>query len=206
MPEDKDQDIVRLEMLMQERILAREQRERTTRLRAALAATAASVLGTIASLFGAFELVKTKPSPAPVVTREELGRLALSVDELRRDVEELKAPLIALQNAKQDSPLAVEQAKLTSRIEGVDARIASLESAILESPERALSIPLLRKEVGDLSKRNEEYRALSRADVDRLYAQQTWMLGGIGTVLLAVAGGAITIVLKSLPRAPKNED
>lgn len=207
MPEHSDPDIIRIEMLMKERIRARERRERTTRLRVALVAMVASVVGIFASFYGVFELAKTKPkSQIPEVTKEELSVLKSNLDELRRVVEEVRIPLLALQQAKPESLVAVEQAKLSSRIELVDIRIGAVESAILESPERALSIPLLRKDVGDLSKRSEEYRVLIKSDIDRLYAQQTWMLGGIGTVLLAIAGGAITIVLKSLPRSSKNED
>lgn len=81
----------------------------------------------------------------------------------------------------------------------MNGRLKSIESAILESPERALSIPLLRKDIAESAKRVEEYRIASRFETDRLYEQQKWMLGGIGTVLLAVIGGAITIIFRSLP-------
>jgi hypothetical protein len=49
----------------------------------------------------------------------------------------------------------------------------------------------------------EELRVQGKSEMDRLYDQQKWILGGIGTVLLAVAGGAITIILRTLPKGDK---
>lgn len=95
--------------------------------------------------------------------------------------------------------ISIEQEKLGAQIAAMNGRLKSIESAILESPERALSIPLLRKDIAESAKRVEEYRIASRFETDRLYEQQKWMLGGIGTVLLAVIGGAITIIFRSLP-------
>jgi len=207
MPENTDPSLTRLEALMKERIKTRERRERTARLRVALLAATIALFGTFASLIGLVALAKNAPTQSILeISKQDFDLLRLRVDELRNAVNELKVPLEALNQPNQEAALLIEHAELRSKAEVLEVRLRSLESAILESPERALSIPLLRKDVADLAKRAEEYRELSKSDIDRLYAQQTWMLGGIGTVLFAVAGGAITIVLKSLPRAQRNED
>lgn len=93
--------------------------------------------------------------------------------------------------------------KIAADVESLNNRMNSLSMAIMASPERAIAIPLLRRDIDGISQRMEELRIQGKSDMDRLYEQQKWMLGGIGTVLLAVAAGAISIILRSLPKGDK---
>lgn len=97
--------------------------------------------------------------------------------------------------------LLAQQAKSDAQVQQIDKRLTAMEAAVLSSPEKSLAIPLLRKDLDDSGKRLDEYNLSVKAEMDRLYEQQKWMLGGIGAVLLAIAGGCITIILKSLPGA-----
>jgi hypothetical protein len=96
--------------------------------------------------------------------------------------------------------LAARQAEMAGVVKSVETRIKSLESALVESPDKALAVPLMRKDISDLDLRYKEGRLASKSEFDRLYSQQTWMLSGIGTVLLAVAGASLTMFIKSLPK------
>jgi hypothetical protein len=102
------------------------------------------------------------------------------------------------QNGQEVAPV-----KIAADVASLNNRMNSLSTAILASPERALAIPLLRRDIDGISKRMEELRVQGKSEMDRLYDQQKWILGGIGTVLLAVAGGAITIILRTLPKGDK---
>jgi len=131
--------------------------------------------------------------------REQLKTLQLQVSQLGELSEKMKKPVAS--NAQ-----TAQQARLAAAMEDVEKRLGSLEKAILASPERALSIPLIRKDLDDSGKRLEEFKVSSRAELDRIYEQQKWMLGGIGTVLLAVAGGAITILLRSISKSKEADN
>ena len=116
--------------------------------------------------------------------------------------ERLRALEVSIKTTKafKQNSQGVAPVKIAADVESLNNRMNSLSTAILASPERALAIPLLRKDIDGISKRMEELRVQGKSDMDRLYDQQKWMLGGIGTVLLAVAGGAITIILRTLPK------
>jgi hypothetical protein len=207
MPDLKDPLVQELERAVKERMSVREARERAEKLKSAVFAALAALLGVVGVGVSLFQLLQDRPLPStdeippPIVLQ-----IRRELENLKSELSESRATVLALQKPSSEIGLSTEQAKITSTIVSFEKRLSAIESAILESPERALSIPLIRKDVGDLSKRSEEFRSTVKAEIDRLYEQQKWMLGGIGTVLLAITGGAITIILRSLPRSKEADD
>jgi prefoldin subunit 5 len=148
-----------------------------------------------------FDIFETHlPSRTRQVTQAEMAALRNHIKELKKQSDEYKEYSNAIKQASQGSIPINFPAHVGVDLKRIDSRLASLEAAILESPERALAIPLLRKELEESSKRDDQYKVIIRAEIDRLYEQQKWILGGIGTVLLAVAGGAITILMRSFSK------
>jgi predicted RNase H-like nuclease (RuvC/YqgF family) len=126
------------------------------------------------------------------------------------EIEQLSARLQKLETSfreasKEGKSPSDRTSDTSAEIPLLKGKVEALSSAILASPERALAIPLLRRDIDTLSKRIEEAKGQGKADIDRLYEQQKWMLAGIGTVLLAVAGGAVTVIFRSLPIANKED-
>jgi hypothetical protein len=202
----RDPEIEKLDRLLRDRMIEREMKARADRLRVAAVVAILSTVSAIVAGFQFFDVFKEKPSlPVISVGPEAVVALRGDVQALKKEMADIRAAATAPHNVPPDSVLAAEQAKQAASVQGIEKRLSALEAAILESPERALSIPLLRKEVVDSSKRSEEYRLSIRTEIDRLYEQQKWMLGGIGAVLVAIAGGAVTIVLKSLPKEKETE-
>lgn len=185
---------VDIEALKRE-IKAKEARRRAEVLKAAAAALAASVIGLVVSVTQISNLFDGKAK------RQDTALADISA--LRSQIQSLDARLARLDDLSRalsvpGTSISLEQRQLAGRIAALDERLKSIEGAVIESPERALSIPLLRKDIAESIKRVDEYRLASRSETDRLYEQQKWILGGIGTVLLAVIGGAITIIFRSL--------
>ncbi|ULQ46355.1 hypothetical protein JN531_014800 [Flagellatimonas centrodinii] len=187
--------------------LRREFKEKDAARRAELLKSAiATVIVGLVGLFFSFSQLSSlfdskarKPESLELkALKAELAFVRRQTDEIAKVTEELAAP-------DPSASITLEQQKLATAVATVDERLQRIEAAIVESPERALSIPLLRKDLDESSRRLEEYREASRAEVGRLYDQQKWMLGGIGTVLLAVIGGAITTIFRSLPKREKND-
>lgn len=112
-----------------------------------------------------------------------------------KNIENLNNYVAAL---RQDRSVA-DSESIRLAISGVDLkllkdRVNVLEGAISNSPERALSIPLLRRDQENMSKLIESNRQAVDAQLARIYDQQKWMLTGIGTALLAALtalGGAL---------------
>jgi hypothetical protein len=159
-----------------------------------------SVLGMTASLVASFSSDLSRSGlritlPDSTSSEAKFDRLEARLRTLEASVNKTKA---FSQNVPGQVPV-----KIAADVESLNNRMNSLSMAILASPERAIAIPLLRRDIDGISKRMEELRIQGKSDMDRLYEQQKWMLGGIGTVLLAVAAGAISIILRSLPKGDK---
>ena len=201
-----DRDDAHIDALLQaiekkeEKIDAIEKKRKSQALSAAIGTLIASVLGMSASLiagiysdFGRSGLRFSFPDPAS--TESKFNKLEARLRALEASGNKAK---VFSHNGQGLAPV-----KIATNLESLNTQMNALSSAILASPERALAIPLLRKDIDGISKRMEEIRIQGKSDMDRLYEQQKWMLGGIGTVLLAVAGGAITIILRTLPKGDK---
>lgn len=124
-----------------------------------------------------------------------------ATENLSNQVKELAE---RIDDALQKNPQAlrdVQGALVQESILKVSARLEVLEKAILESPEKSLAIPMMRKDQDLLSKSFEISRAAMKQEIDRLYEQQKWMLSGIGAVLLAVIAWSLNIISKAYLKA-----
>ncbi len=202
-PKNRD-DFIRF----REAVRQREKQQRAYRLWFATLAAVLASAGVALSVGQFFDLLKDKPASS--ITDQTPQILVLhrrQIDALKTEIDDLRKIIAAKPAVVAGDALAAEQARASAFAQKLDSRLTALESAILDSPEKALSLPLIRKDITEAIRRAEESRLVGKAEVDRLYEQQKWMLGGIGAALFAVAGGSITIVLKSLPRGGKaNEE
>lgn len=83
-------------------------------------------------------------------------------------------------------------------MKSIDERLAILERSISENPEKALSIPMLRKDQENMSRAIDGNKIAVSAELTRIYDQQKWILGGIGTVLFAAVTALLTALFKMI--------
>lgn len=88
----------------------------------------------------------------------------------------------------------IDYVLLDKRIGELSKRLGALEAAISESPEKALSIPMLRKDQKSLSKEMDASRSAVKGEIDRLNDQFKWILNGIATALVLMLGGALAML------------
>ncbi|WP_273454981.1 hypothetical protein [Nevskia ramosa] len=189
-----------------EDLKAKDAARRRSLLKGAATAVLAATAGFTTVFIALVITFDAKSNRQLLEARSDANRsLASDLVEFRERLEAAEKRIKVISAPVPGVSVSAEQQKLAAQLQSVDERLKRIETAILDSPERALSIPLLRKDFDEGSKRIEEYRTANRVDVDRLYDQQKWILGGIGTVLLGVIGGAITLILKSLPKPGKEQ-
>jgi hypothetical protein len=75
-----------------------------------------------------------------------------------------------------------------------DARITRIEDLLQGDPVRSLSVPLLRRDLDNMSLRITEYQVAVREDFNRIYDVFKWAFG----ILLAVILGAFAYFQKKL--------
>jgi archaellum component FlaC len=176
------------------KLVAIERKRRANALSSAVVVLAGSMLGVFVTTFSSLtaDVGRIKISTDTAQSRSKLNQLEARIRSLESSVD--KSRVLSPNNS------GFAPAKITKDLEMLNNRMNSLSTAILTSPESAIAMPLLRRDIDGISKRIEEYRNQVKSEIDRLYEQQKWMLTGIGTVLLGVAGGAISLILRSLPR------
>ena len=115
--------------------------------------------------------------------------------EVDTQFEDLNGKFSAV-SAASDFEAKIQLEQLRQEIGGVDERLKRIESSISTDPERALVVPLLRKDVDFAYQRIEmaveQVRALSGA-IDSL---QKLMIGGLGGILLAGLGWFVPALLE----------
>lgn len=100
----------------------------------------------------------------------------------------------SVEKASAQNNLDSKTAVLISETARLKSRLDLIESSISESPQRALSLPLLRRDQDELSRKLDEFRISTKADTDRLWGQMNTILQFLFAIFLALATGAVTIL------------
>lgn len=100
----------------------------------------------------------------------------------------------SVEKASADNKIDSQTAALISETNRLKSRLDLIESSISENPQRALSLPLLRRDHDELSRKLDEFRISTKADTDRLWGQMNTILQFLFAIFLAIATGAVTVL------------
>lgn len=81
---------------------------------------------------------------------------------------------------------ALDQAKQSAA--DLNQRITTLESALLQTPEKALAVPLLRQQLVDIEDKDKGDSESIHGEIGRLYGMMQWFLGLMITLIIGVGG------------------
>ncbi|WP_460418757.1 hypothetical protein [Pseudomonas sp. microsymbiont 2] len=177
-----------------------EQRVRTIKLAVTLALLIMTVFSIIPigyNIFRSAPLDRSAPESSESIlneafrntTAKELGELSSLMLEFRADANKVNPEQLSIGLVKADINL-------------LSGRVGVLEKSISDSPEKALSIPLLRRDQESMSKTIEANKLAVNSELTRIYDQQKWMLTGIGTALLAALTALAGALYKTVNRVP----
>lgn len=122
-----------------------------------------------------------------------------SLAELRQEIEEALDQVLQSSQSLADTEVAIRFENLDSRLDELAKQleiVEVIEQAINDSPERAMSIPILRKELDLLKSDVVEAVDALRAEIDRIYDLGKWFLGLMATMAIAVMGLVIGNLIK----------
>lgn len=186
-------------------VLNRSQRRQRLYSRLWLAVASLS-LGTVAYMMYSLWVA---PSPADrlLEAMQTTNPQVASVAALQRDFAKfrLDADTVqkALKQAKPESVQAAELEKLRLQNGQLELRLGRLEGALTVNAEKALSLPMMRKDLDGLNARLAEHRSMAILEVDRLYSVLLWALGIMVTLLIALVGGAFALKQGWFDRRPE---
>ncbi len=89
--------------------------------------------------------------------------------------------------------------KVQASVKSVSSELDALKVIIVENPEKALAIPLLRKEMDELEHKHAVLAVSTKDQIDRIYDFSKWFLG----LMITLAIGLITM---GFVRRPKGDN
>jgi len=92
----------------------------------------------------------------------------------------------------QAKPANVETARLATQVAELQSEVSELREAIGQSPEKALAIPMLRKDVENFREGYRRDLEATQSEINRVYDQNKWFLGLVATMALAMISLAVS--------------
>ncbi len=164
------------------------------------------MLGVVVSIAALIALGMAKPRSTSDLLSEDYKSTTEKIEQVSTEVKNLDLRLKALTNIPPENAIGQELSGLKVEQSTTDKRLKTLEHAISDNPERALSVPLLRKDMEALQLRISSIQEATHDDVERLYTVMLWVLGSVVTVALTAFGLGLAHIRKNNPKAEAVED
>ena len=124
--------------------------------------------------------------------REELSVAIKGLEVQLKGIDAINQRVDKLTSLPEDTKVAAQLEQLNTSIENIESRLHSLEKYLLESPDKALALPLLSKEIDSLKTNYKSERVDTDAEIARIYDQNKWFIGLMFTMAISVLGLAIS--------------
>lgn len=131
-----------------------------------------------------------------------IQKVSEDLKSLRVDLEDVKKIVSSVSDGNPNAAAALDVTVVRDRLSAVEVRVQGLDLAIGSSPEKSLAIPILRKDFDYLVKDSDNQRAIFRAEIDKIYEQQKWMMNGLITVLLLIIGSGTALLARIYLKSP----
>jgi len=112
---------------------------------------------------------------------------------LKKEVVSIKTQLTNLTSIPKDSAVSARLSKIESHLSSLDKNITIINKAIMQSPEKALELPMLRRDIASLQKQYESATKSLEREISRAYDTIKWV---IGTIVLGILGLAASVFLR----------
>lgn len=152
---------------------------------------AVSLGATMTFLFGKQLDLKINDDVKSIVV--DVGYSQQRMIDLESDIATIKAQLEGIQELPSDLPVSSKVKEIEAKIDTVNGKLDSLNKAILESPEKALALPLLRRDMDSLQKQYVSAVSNLEQEVSRAYDIFKWVTG---TIFLGVISLAVGVFFK----------
>ena len=126
--------------------------------------------------------------------RRELQILKISIDEIKHQVVLFQEQLNSLKNISTEQKVASDLSVLRKGIAQIETKLEIFDKAIVDNPERAMSIPLLRRDIDALSTDLKGDLFVTRQEVNRVYDYSKWFLALMVSMAVGVFGLAVQML------------
>jgi len=157
---------------------------------AATMGAVATIIGGVLSVF----LVNTAKIDEIKFNAEFAEVSALSTRQIEKEIESLKSKVATITVVSEDVAVASKLSELETKMNSLSSDIAIINKVIMQSPEKALEIPILKRDLASLNKQYEATVEALEREITRAYDTIKWV---IGTIVLGILGLAASIFIKA---------
>lgn len=152
-----------------------------------VALAAVSVAATVTALFSEKTQIDILGAGQVAASRAELdARLVRITGNLQKEVQALQRDQDNLTQLPKDDRIAIRLAQITTRMDAISARQTKLEEAIQRSPDEALTMPLMKRDIENIKEGNQQSITMIKASVDQIYDLTKWLLGALTLGVLSL--------------------
>lgn len=127
----------------------------------------------------------------PKEDSDRFAEISLKIDSLTEDTKLLKIQIRELLASSDGTNSSPNISALKVILDSHEDRLRLIDTAILENPSKALSVPMLRMDLEALKKNNELERLSTTKEIERIYTLATWFVGLILTAIISPAIPAV---------------
>ena len=120
--------------------------------------------------------------------------LEAKINALIQDVSDFQPTIGNISELPEEAALYLKIENIQNEVKSIRNQlqiIETIETAVTSNPERAMSIPILRRDIDGLKDSVAEDLAATRNEIDRLYGLSQWFIGLMATMALGVLGIAV---------------
>ncbi|WP_143521164.1 hypothetical protein [Pseudomonas sp. 2995-1] len=159
------------------------------------------VVGVVTSFasFQGFLEIREKAATFARVSMESVVEPAVpsqKIMDLQKEILALKALMSSLGTPVVSDQQGALIKALESKVTAIDTRLILLESSISTTPERALSVPMLRKDYDALAKLVSDNSVAVKLEYERLWSVFFLILSAVATVVVVGGGWLFKVVLR----------
>ena len=118
----------------------------------------------------------------------------MSIGTLENDIIAIRSRVEALSDIPQDVAVAAKLVEIETQIASLTQQVTVINNAIMDSPGKALEIPILKRDISSLEKQYVSTTQALEREITRAYDTIKWV---IGTIILSILGLGASVFLKA---------
>ena len=142
-----------------------------------------SLLLSIAGVFYTFIYFSTDVYIAGDFYQSKDFKTLSQIEKLKGELEVSKKLNVQLLNRQKNQSFNIDD---NTQFAKLQKEVEILNNVILNSPEKAISIPLLKIEIENIQKQNDKEFNSIKNDVTRVYDMNKWIIGLVFTMLVSI--------------------
>ena len=161
--------------------------------KASLAAGIISLVAGLAAGFITFRSIKfiVPSGDKSILLQEQVSQQ--QINEIQNEVSIIKAQVAQLTTVPQSVAVSAKLRELDAKVSSIDNKLNAINKIIMASPEKALEIPMLQRDILAIQRQYENATTSLEREITRAYDTIKWV---VGTIVLGMIALVASVFLR----------